>query len=398
MRTSIPFLATACLVVAAAVAMLVAYAPLRADDAYIVARYATQWWRGHGLVYNVGERIAMFTSPLHTGLSVALAAFAVDVVAAYQLLAAIIVASFLGFVAWSGWRMRPQALLFLALTLASPIVAFWSVGGLETPLLLVLCTAIALLSLADWQPSPRRAVFVIALSTLAVLTRYDAALFVVPVALAWLWSFRRHASVVAIGVIGGLVFGGWLAWTIYYYGDPLPTSFYVKASSVTARDLALGVVYLASFVVLSLVWLPLVLGVERKHSTLRAALVVGLAFELTYGIFAGTRHMMYLYRLFVPYLPALVLLLMPATRTPIRHGYALVLACVVMQAAFGCFIYSYSENPTLALAVRNGETFEFDRLGARHTATFLDAVRAQAAPIAQHWQQHGDTTRAHASS
>jgi hypothetical protein len=89
-----------------------------------------------------------------------------------------------------------------------------------------------------------------------------------------------------------------------------------------------------------------------------------------------------------------VLLLMPPARQPIRRGYAFVLACVAMQGALAWVIYWHSENPTLALALRDGETFEFERLGARHTAAFLDAVRAQAAPIAQHWQQHGQGTRA----
>jgi len=374
--------------------MLVTYAPLRADDAYIVARYATQWWRGHGLVYNVGERIGMFTSPLHAGLAVALGAFAADVVAAYQMLAAIVVASLLCIAAWLRWHIRPQGLLFLALTLASPIVAFWTVGGLETPLLLVACTAIALLSATDAQPSPLRAVAVIALCGVAVFTRYDAILFCAPVALAWLWPFRRDATVVAAAIACVLLLAAWIAWTVYYYGDALPTSFYVKASSFTARDAALGLLYLASFFLLSLAWVPLAFRAARRHSTLGTALALGLALELAYGIFAGTRHMMYLYRLFVPYLPAFVLLLMPPERQPIRRGYTLVLACVALQGAFAWFIYSYSENPTLALAWRDGETFEFERLGARHTATFLDAVQAQAAPIAQHWQQHGQGTRA----
>ena len=61
--------------------MLVAFAPLRADDAYIVARYVTQWWTGHGLVYNAGERVQMFTSPLHVAVSLGLNALCMALIA-----------------------------------------------------------------------------------------------------------------------------------------------------------------------------------------------------------------------------------------------------------------------------------------------------------------------------
>ena len=36
-----------------------------ADDAFIVQRYASQFVRGHGLVFNIGERVSALTSPLH---------------------------------------------------------------------------------------------------------------------------------------------------------------------------------------------------------------------------------------------------------------------------------------------------------------------------------------------
>jgi hypothetical protein len=355
-------------VVLAALAMLFAFAPLRADDAYIVARYAIQWWHGHGLVFNAGERVNMLTSPLHTWVAIALG----GAVAAYQAIAAAIVVATLAAIAW-----RRKSLLFLVLTLASPALAFWTVGGLETPLLLAICAVIAYLA-TKASPTRNDLVATVVLCALAVFTRYDAVAFVAPIGLACVLRDRR-ALVAALVCATSLA--AWIGWTKSYYGDVLPTSFYVKAAGFGWRDLGLGVVYAASFLVLSLAWVPWLRARDAAAAPLRRALLLGLALEFAYAIFAGTRHMMYLYRLFVPYLPALVLAATPLA----RYRSALVAACLAWQAAFACFIYAQSENPSLALLATNDDVFEFERLGARHTATFLDTIRAQAPAIAAHW-------------
>ena len=99
---------------------------------------------------------------------------------------------------------------------------------------------------------------------------------------------------------------------------------------------------------------------------------------------------MYMYRLFVPYLPALVLAAMPRS---MGQGNAIAAACLALQAALAYFVYERSENPTLALLVARDETFEFANLGARYTATFLDAAASQASAIAAHWRDHGGQQR-----
>jgi hypothetical protein len=365
--------------------MLVAFFPLRADDAYIVARYAEQWQRGNGLVYNVGERVDMLTSPLHAGVAIALRAVTADVVAAYQIAAALLVAMVLVAVAWKRWRGDAAGSLFLALTLASPLVAFWTVGGLETPILLAICTTLACLCVRAEPATAATAIAVLALSTLAVLTRYDAVLFAGPIGLASAWRYRRDPRVLAIACACAIALGAWLAFSVHYYEDLLPTSFYVKAGHAPgARELALGLVYVASFAVLSLAWMSLLLPGNKPVSR---ALAVGIALTLAYGVFAGTKHMLYLYRLFVPFLPALALALIPLRAG--NRAVTLALVALAWQGALAYFIYAYSENPSLSLLVespyRDRETFEFSHLGARHTAAFLSAVEAQVAPVRAHW-------------
>jgi hypothetical protein len=193
-----------------------------------------------------------------------------------------------------------------------------------------------------------------------------------------------------------MLLAAWFAFTLHYYEDLLPTSFYVKAGRPpTARDLMLGLVYLASFAVLSLAWVPALRRRGCSTSLVRMSLVAGLLLTLAYGVFAGTRHMMYLYRLFVPYLPAIMLVLIPIDGK--RRAYTVPVGCLAFQIAFAWFTYNYSENPSLSLPFESPfleqETFEFSTLGARNTAPFLAAVEAQAAPIAEHWARSGIANR-----
>src|SRR5438874_10321447 len=121
-------------------AMLVAFFALPADDAYIVGRYVQQFYAGHGLVFNEAERINAVTSPLLTLVEALLYPLWHDSVEIYRIVAAVLTAWTLISIARRAYPERGARLSFLALTLASPLVIFWAIGGLETPLLLCACS------------------------------------------------------------------------------------------------------------------------------------------------------------------------------------------------------------------------------------------------------------------
>jgi hypothetical protein len=121
-----------------------------ADDSYIVARYAHNLLQGHGLVFNPGERINALTSPAGLAVIVALSLLFPDPVRAWQWLAAIMVVACLVVLARRMFAARAAQLALLSVTLASPFLLLWTVGGLETPLLLVLIACLASLALAPW--------------------------------------------------------------------------------------------------------------------------------------------------------------------------------------------------------------------------------------------------------
>jgi hypothetical protein len=382
-------------------AMLVAYFPLPADDAYIVARYADQLHRGNGLVFNVGERVNALTSPLLTWVAVTLRSIGDAPTTLYRGAAAILVVWTLLAIARKRYDGPAQQLLFLALTLASPFVCFWTVAGLETPMLLCACTALTYCALTlDATNAARRAAQIIGLAAVAVLLRYDSALFVGPIAALCLYQHWRRSPVTAVAIAAAGVIGAWLAFTYFYYGDVLPTSFYVKLGNVTTSEtLGRGAGYAVSFLVLSLLAFMAIAGGFRWRERARVhwiavALWGGLLLQLTYALVAGTQHMMYAYRLFVPYLPASVLLLMPPDRRPMtmhsatRRGL-LAMVVIAYQATIGLLFFYKSENPNLSLLLWRQDVgqqvYELSTVGARNTKNFLQAVQGSAKDIEAHW-------------
>ena len=398
----------ALLLAALTLLMFVVFFALPADDAYIVGRYVRQLYSGNGLVFNPGERINALTSPLHTLVIAVIHPLSRVPVDVYRIAAATLTAWTLIAIARRAYAAKPDAMLFLALTLASPFVCFWGIGGLETPLLLCACSCLTWLALsATPEGGPARALRIIGLATAAVLIRYDSILYVAPVAVLFLSWFRTDARVIAATIVCTVLALGWVAFTYVYYGDVLPTSFYVKLAGPTEgpAEVVRGVGYVLSFAVLTLV-LPAALPrlwkrtESRPHAQITTMLALGVAAEAVYGVFAGDKHMMYAYRLFVPYLPSLVLLLSNAraSREPASPGRptrsAWVFLCLGYQTLMGIFLYYFSENPNLSLVFRKqragDELYEFSTLGARHTKSFLGAVRASATEIGVHWNKLPD--------
>ncbi len=277
--------AASVLLAAVTVLMCAVFFALPADDAYIVARYVRQLYEGHGLVFNPGEQINAITSPFLTLVIAVVYPLSREPIDLYRVVATVLTAWTLVVIARKAYPAKTDALLFLALTLASPFVCFWSVGGLETPLLLCACSWLTWVALsANADNGSRRAVQVIGLATIAVLTRYDSVLYVAPVAALFLVRYRSDARIVGSTIVCACVVAGWIAFTYAYYGDVLPTSFYVKFSGdETIGEIMRGAWYALSFGVLALVLPVLALRFGKRQTRRRRS-----ASRLQYAV-AGCR-------------------------------------------------------------------------------------------------------------
>lgn len=187
------------------------------DDAFISFRYAQNLARGRGLVFNPGERIWGFTSPLFTLLLVLPAIVGISLPHASLWLGAF----FAGATAIVWWQiLRDQLSPWSRLALGIFIVAtpqfVWFLG-LET-LLLVFLQSLALRLLIAGRPDATALA-----ASFACLTRPDAVLFAIPLLL--LEPSTRRARPLAIFAFPGVV---WLAFALLYYGQPLPNTLDAK--------------------------------------------------------------------------------------------------------------------------------------------------------------------------
>jgi hypothetical protein len=366
-----------------------------ADDAFIVARYAANVLRGNGLVFNVGERVDALTSPMGLLALLPFQALFGDAIRAYAVACAVAVAAVTLWTAARVFRDPARRRLFLCCVLIFPPFGYWTIGGLETPILSAIVLALA----AIWYSRHVGvAVPVLFLSAAAVLTRYDAVLLVAPLALHVLVRERASARTWLAAALAGAAVLGWLGGAYAWFGDVLPTSFYTKNPTVwTGAGLGRGALYEVSLLVLF--GIPLLLGLRsgrvRKdaadHASARVdwPLVLGLALYFAYGLTAGISHMMYAYRLFVPCLPWIgVLVILRMRAAPAAY---VSIAIVGLQLAFALLIYFKALNFNLSLLVSNQtpfhESFEFSTVGAivakRTNATFAQ----QAAEIRALWRR-----------
>jgi arabinofuranosyltransferase len=213
------------------------------DDAYITLRSVENWHRGHGLRWNVDERVQTYTHPLWmlvlsfgrllTG-EVYLTAITIGVLLSTATLA------------WLLWLGRTVVAVALVGACALTAHAFgdYATSGLETSLTYLLLVAFAVAVVGT--PSPRRFFVAVLLASLLVCNRMDLALLCAPAVVAAMrtLSFR---TVVGRALVGALPFAAWLAAATIYYGTPLPVTAHAKAFGlgIPAGDLAVqGLRYL----------------------------------------------------------------------------------------------------------------------------------------------------------
>jgi hypothetical protein len=256
------------------------------DDAFIAFRYARNLLEGHGLVYNLDERVEGYTDLLWV-LLVALGSrvSGVELPGVALALNLGVVAANVALVAANARRLFPSAnagFPLAALLLAGHGV-FLAHGttGLETGLVALL--AQAGLYLLSGPGVARAAALGGCALVLAVLTRPDAALLLpiaaVAVALRALRGDERAPLLRALAALAlpGVVLLAVQAWRLSYYGDWLPNTAYTKSAG--GAYWSQGLVYLTDFWLGSatLPW-AIVAGVwaARGSAPLHARVYVGL--------------------------------------------------------------------------------------------------------------------------
>jgi hypothetical protein len=219
------------------------------EDYFITLRASRNLVEGHGLVFNVGERVHTFTSPLGVlvpALCTALAGPGREELALW--IFRFINAGFLALAASLVWR-RTETLrlgavgrvLLFGLLLADAKLTDFSTNGMETAILVFF--VLLLWSELESPAAPRASVLAVAFGGL-MWTRPDA--FVLAGALVvphLIFSARpaqgRPWSPLARGaLLGGLIYVPWFVWAWWYYGTPVPHTITAKGAFTPPVQLA----------------------------------------------------------------------------------------------------------------------------------------------------------------
>jgi arabinofuranosyltransferase len=205
------------------------------DDAHITFRTVWNFIHGYGLTYNPDERVQAFTHPLWT-LVLAAAHF---VTREFFFTATALSWAFsaaAGVVIVRRARSLASAALTIAWLLSSKALVDYTSSGLEYPLsyfLLALFYTRYLERPIVAPISPRELRWFVLVATLGFLNRPDAALlYAIPVgemaARALRAGGRPMIAPLALAVLPAVL---WLAFATFYYGFPLPNTYYAKVDN-----------------------------------------------------------------------------------------------------------------------------------------------------------------------
>ena len=212
---------------------------MRFEDQLIVLRYARNLIEGNGLVYNVGERIQGFTTPLFTLLSTGAVALGGDDAAVWQNafgVVCIVGTAILAVRILSRADAAGASPLAVALILYFPIAGYTArYLGMEVHLF-----AFLLLMALDLHLAQRSTLAAIT-TGLLFLTRPEGVLLSV-ILLGHNWATRRRPPLrEAIAAL--LTVTPWLLFATVYYGTPLTTTLRAKTGLSSPWDYAVGVAH-----------------------------------------------------------------------------------------------------------------------------------------------------------
>ncbi|HUR20798.1 MAG TPA: hypothetical protein VMZ90_08310, partial [Vicinamibacterales bacterium] len=261
------------------------------DDALISLRTVLNVTHGYGLTFNAAERVQTFTHPLWLGLltiaygvagNVFYATFAVAIATSMIVFALVLRAA----------RSASQVWIAAGVLLTSRAFIDYSTSGLENPLTALV--AIGTLAWAFREPLGRWWLTGIWLGvSAAYLTRPDAVMLVLPVAV---WAAMRHrpwrstVMGVAVGLIPAIA---WSLFALIYFGFPFPNTAYAKlATSINASErIHQGFLYLLDSInrdpiTLTAIGAAFVIAtIERSREAWLTA--AGIALSLGYVVWIG---------------------------------------------------------------------------------------------------------------
>jgi arabinofuranosyltransferase len=304
------------------------------DDAYITFRTIDNFLHGHGLRWNVAERVQSFTHPLWLILLTPFIALTGEPYYTTLVVSVTLTLATLAFILRCVSATPQNAVIAVSILLFSRAFIEYSTSGLENPLSHLLLTGFFYVYLT--RPLDRRTVAGLSfLASLLALNRLDSAVLVALPLLHALVASRRERVLIP-AVIAFLPFIGWEVFSVLYYGFPFPNTAYAKLNTGTPpAELAMqGFLYLAESagsdpLTLAVVAAACVASIRRRGRETWA--VAGILMTLVYVVRVGGDFMSGRF-LTAPFIVAVVLLAVRQWQMS-RAEVVMALSVVVLAGA-----------------------------------------------------------------
>ncbi len=290
------------------------------DDVYIPLRYAQNLLAGHGLVFNVGERVEGFTNLTWTLLGAGILRVGLEPIITLKIVGLIcaLLTTWVCLLILEYYEPERPGLAWLVsfLIAGAPCIVVWAVSGMETILfaLLLAGTFYVYLVGKSWRGWPLWPI----VAAVATMTRPEG-LLIVPILLGHGWLVgsadqRRQTQRALLTIV--VILGAFVLWRFSYYGDVVPNTYYAKAAGGGWRAGLGGARYLLEFarsycgpVAIGLLGAALVLTDRGKSAAL---LVVTVAAYFLTPLKLGSDWMPQ-FRYLAPYWPLAAVLVVIGT-------------------------------------------------------------------------------------
>lgn len=267
-----------------------------AEDAFITFRVIDNLLSGFGPVWNIGERVQVYTHPLWMFLLTSIVAILGDPYWSALLLSyALCIGTWLLVM----HLCRPLDLTLLgvlALLLMSRALLDYSSSGLENPLTYFLYACFCAIWLGK-EDSPRKSGLLGVVAVSLYLTRPDAIVILLPALVHQLYCDVRNKAAILAWLPGVLIFLSWTLFSLFYYGSPVPNTALAKVG--TGLGLWQKAQFASRYVLWSAIHDPVtpaviisavLLGIWIKERSVRL-LVAGLGLWLIYLAVVGADYM-----------------------------------------------------------------------------------------------------------
>ena len=199
------------------------------DDAYITFRTIDNFINGHGLTWNINERVQVYTHPLWMFYITFFYFFTREIY--FTAIIISILTSFAGILLLTFKLAINRTTAFLSILLLISCKNFidYTTSGLENPLTYLLLIIFFIIYFKK-EINDSTILLLCFISSLAMINRLDTILLFLPVLIYLFFKFPLKKSIKTF-FIGYSLFFCWELFSLIYYGFPIPNTAFAKLST-----------------------------------------------------------------------------------------------------------------------------------------------------------------------